>query len=84
MSVKFSEIKNDLMLVLKQKITDCKLQDEEGFTLVEGFVNVPILGEVSSSVIIGGPNIPSIAIVGNSTGRIYSFAVKVLLPDVNL
>lgn len=72
----------------KQQITDAiqaKLQmtpiiGENGFTIIEGFIIQP-LGEEISGNVIGGRTIPLVAIVGNTSGRMYYFALKALLPN---
>jgi len=55
----------------------------EPVTLIDGFVNQPFSMELSNSVIIGGPTIPMVILLGDS-GRIYLFAVKAILKDMDL
>ena len=40
--------------------------------------------ELTGAFVIGGPTIPMIAVVGNNSGRIYFFALKALLPDIEI
>jgi hypothetical protein len=35
-------------------------------------------------IYIGGKSIPVVMVVGNSTGRVYQFALKALLPEVQI
>lgn len=79
-TIKFREIKDELIAAIKKKIPLLKL--EEGVTLVDGFVNQPISMEISGSIIIGGTTVPMVMIVGNDTGRIYFFALKALMPTL--
>jgi len=58
--------------------------DPEGFILLDGFFNIPFQKELGGAFVIGGPTIPAVAIVGKSTGIIHTFAIKALLPDVQL
>lgn len=80
--LKFSEIKPKLINALQSK--SAQLGVNEPVTLVDGFVNQPFQSELSGSFVIGGPTIPMVMLVGNNTGRVYFFALKVLLPDVDI
>lgn len=82
MSVKFLDIKDKLQSALKEKLENTPIHGEEGFTLIEGFMVTSILNEISNNIFIGGPNIPTVGIVGNTSGRIYTFALKAVLPNV--
>ena len=65
-----------------------KLMDDlginESVSIVDGFANQPFQKELSGSFKIGGNTIPMVMLVGNKTGRVYYFALKALLPDINL
>jgi hypothetical protein len=56
---------------------------EQGFTLIDGFFNQSFQKELPG-IMIGGQALPMVAIVGNTTGRVYFFALKSLLPDIQL
>lgn len=84
MSVKFSEIKDKLQQELQKKLNTAQFPGEGGFTLIEGFMALPLYGEVSNNVIIGGPTLPIVGIVGNTSGRLYTFALKAILPEVEI
>lgn len=58
--------------------------DPDGFTLLDGFFNIPFQPVLNGSINLGGPTIPAVAIVGNSTGLIHYFALKALLPDIEI
>jgi hypothetical protein len=77
--IKFSDYKQKIIEALNKK--GASLGVNEPVTLVDGFINQPIQNEISGSFVIGGPTIPMIMIVGKSSGRIYLFALKALLPD---
>ncbi len=83
--IKFSDIKDELQRAMQQKLSLTFMPGETaGFTLIEGFMTTPILGELSNNMIIGGPNIPTVGVVGNSSGRIYTFALKLILPNLSI
>lgn len=52
-------------------------------TLVDGFVFNDIQKD-TKNIIMGGQRIPLVALVDNSTGIVHYFALKVLLPNIEL
>ncbi|MEI6375741.1 MAG: hypothetical protein WCO97_00935 [bacterium] len=82
--IKFSEIKERLVQALNLKLSQNKLSVNEKVTIVDGFVNQPLSMELSGAFVIGGPAVPLIMLVGNDSGRVYYFALKAILPDVQL
>lgn len=82
--IKFSEIKNDLIIALNKKLKSNKLHLSEKVTIIDGFINQPISMELSGSFVIGGPAIPMIMLIGDESGRIYYFALKAILPNVGI
>ncbi len=42
----------------------------------------PIQQELSNNFVIGETNLPVSAVVGNDSGRIYTFALKAILPNI--
>ena len=82
--IKFSEIKEELQKNLQEKLKISPIPNEAGFTLIEGFITTSLQGEISGSFILGGPTIPSIGIVGNTSGRIYTFALKAVMPNIKI
>lgn len=85
MSVKFSDIKDDLQKALQERLKNTSMPDErEGFALIEGFMTLPLQGEISGGMIIGGPSIPMVGIVGKTSGRVYTYALKAILPDIQI
>lgn len=79
--LKFSDHKQSILEALQEK--GQSLGINESVNLIDGFINQPIYQEFSGNVIIGGPTIPMIAVVGNS-GRVYFFALKALLPNLEM
>ena len=80
--INFEDYKQRITDAIQTKLRDVPIHGENGFTLVEGFIMQPINKELSGNMIIGGPTIPLVAVVGNTSGRMYYFAVKALLPDL--
>ena len=79
--IKFSEIKDELIKALNDKLQSNRLHISEKVTIVDGFINQPLSMELSGSFVIGGPAVPMIMLVGNESGRIYYFALKAVLPN---
>lgn len=79
--IKFEEYKEKIIEALKTK---SNLGIPEPVTLIDGFVNQPIQKELSGAFVVGGPAIPMIMLLGNTSGRIYFFALKAILPDIKI
>jgi hypothetical protein len=82
--IKFTEIKDKIQEALQEKLKETPIPNEKGFALIEGFMRLPIYAEISNNLIIGGPNVPIVGIVGNTSGRLYTFALKVIFPDIQI
>jgi hypothetical protein len=52
--------------------------------LLDGFINMPLQKEMGGAFVIGGPTVPAVAVVGKSTGIVHTFALKVLIPNIQL
>ena len=78
----FTEIRPRIIAALQTR--QVYLAINEPITLIDGFFQQPIQNEISGNMIIGGPAIPMIMVVGNNSGRLYYFALKHLLPDLNI
>lgn len=77
-TIKFEDYKQRITDAVQAKLRAVPITGENGFTLVEGFIMQPLSNEVSGNIVIGGSTIPLVAIVGNTSGRIYYFALKAL------
>lgn len=77
-TIKFEDYKQRITDAVQVKLRTTPIPGENGFTLVDGFIMQPLSGEVSGNMVIGGPTIPLVAIVGNTSGRMYYFALKAL------
>lgn len=83
-SIKFDQEKDNIQKAIEKKITSGVINDPEGFILIEGFINMPTQNEVGGAFVLGGPTIPTVAVVGKTTGLIHTFALKILLPNITL
>lgn len=78
----FNQLKNEIQTAIKSRMDSLNLpQGEAGFTLIDGFFNFPIQDQLNGSLIIGGPSVPMVAIMGNTSGRVFFFPLKVLIPN---
>lgn len=76
----FSEYKKSITDALKSR----ELGIDEEISLIDGFINQPVFKKLTGDVVIGGPTIPMIAVVGKTSGRIYFFALKAILSEVEI
>ncbi len=77
----FAEYKQRIITAINEK---GNLGITEPVTLVDGFVNQPIQSELTGAFVVGGPAIPMFMLLGTTSGRIYYFALKAILPDIKL
>lgn len=79
--LRFDDIEEDLLKALKKRETNI----DEKVSLLRGIFNPQHHKELSEYPIIwGGPSVPMIALLGADSGQLYFFALKALLPDVDL
>ncbi len=78
----FADHRNKLIQALTNK--GDALGINEPISLIEGFIQQPIQQDISGAFVIGGPSIPMVAAVGNRSSRIYFFALKALIPDIQI
>ena len=81
--IKFSDIKQKIIDALQVK--GSYLGINESVSQIDGLINQPIYNELTGVFVIGGPTtVPMIAAVGNASGRIYFFALKALIPGLQI
>lgn len=80
LDVKFEDVK-DRILAKLNKLGSKKLGLNEEVMLIDGIINQPLNPKVTGNVVVGGPVVPVITLVGKETGRLYFFALKVLLEE---
>jgi hypothetical protein len=83
-TIKFESLKEQIQKAIELRIQQGVISDTSGFILIDGFINMPFQKELGNSFVVGGPTIPSVAVVGKSTGIVYTFALKVLIPGIQL
>lgn len=86
MDVNFEAIRGDLIKALIEKMTlnPCFRDSEEKFTLLNGFFNTPVQDRLDGHIYLGGPSIPMIAVMGQSSGQVIFFALKFLMPNLDV
>lgn len=83
--ITFNAYKDRIAKAIDEKLKGSPLKKDEGeLSLVNGFFMQPIQNEIAGKLIIGGPTVPTVAVVGAKTGRLYYFPLKVLLPDIEV
>ncbi len=79
----FNDLRDEILRALAEKIKEVP-NNEGGFTLIDGFGTIMLKNEISGDIVFGGPVVPTVMVVGNKTGLIYTFALKVLLPKFEM
>jgi hypothetical protein len=82
--INFEQYKEQIQAAIEVRLKQGIIKDPMGFILIDGFISLSYNKDVTNSLIVGGPSIPSIAVVGKSTGLIHTFALKVLIPNIQL
>ena len=80
-TIKFKDCRKDIIKAIEDRKDDLNIN--ESVNLIDGFINQPVYQEVSGNAILGSATIPTIAVVGKNSGRIYSFPLQALLPDLD-
>lgn len=79
---KFSEHKDEILKALNQKMLMGEIKIQEKVTLVDGFF-MQSFQDTLEGIQLGGRTVPSIMLVGAS-GQLYFFAVKAILPNIQI
>lgn len=80
----FAEYKQRIIAAAQQRLNEAGIRERDGFGIVDGFTMLGLQQEIGNDIQIGGPTLPVITLIGNTSGRVYHFALKVLLPDLDL
>ncbi len=84
-TIRFKDQQEKIISAIKEKLHGNPIiSSEGGFTIIEGFFNQPFQDDIADKIVIGGKTVPMVAIVGNKTGRMYFFALKALLPGIEI
>jgi len=81
-TLQFAKIKDRLIAALEANDGIKKIG--EPLLILNGFVNQTFTTELTSDYMIGGPRVPVIMLIGKNTGRIYYFALKAILTDLEI
>jgi len=76
--LEFESVKPQIIQALKEP--NRKITITEPVSLVDGFVSQFYSMEMTDSIVLGGPTIPIIMLLGES-GQIYFFALKALIEN---
>ena len=80
----FADLRVRIQTAVNEKIQLLGITDPQGFTIVDSFVPVNLQPKIGGGQFLGGPYIPVVALVANSTGEVRYFALKNLLPDLDI
>lgn len=78
----FSEIKQQIHDALMERAKDASIGITEDLGLVDGITSMPIFPNMGSSENLF--YIPHVILIGQKSGRMYLFALKALLPDLDV
>lgn len=72
--------KDRIIKILQERkaILNCPRCANNNFTLIDGYFNQPFQPELSNNLVIGGPAIPSIAVICTNCGFLSQHAIGVL------
>lgn len=76
MSINFPSYQSDILEALKTKAGL-----SGNWTIMDFFVNQPIQKEISGNLTIGGPALPLVLVMNQTTGEMKYFSLKFLLGD---
>jgi len=83
-AINFEQYKERIQQAIESRIKQGLISDPQGFILLDGFINIQLQKEMAGAFVIGGPSVPSVAVVGKSSGLIHTFALKVLIPEIQM
>jgi transcription elongation factor Elf1 len=56
----------------------CSICNQSNFTILDKFINQPVMDEISGNFVIGGPSLPMAVLVCNNCGNTYFVNLNVL------
>jgi len=78
--LKFVELREKILKALEEKKKH--LLDEDGFLLIEGFVYYRIMQEIPFDTNTSTKALPMVVLIGSKTGRVYTFSLQDILPEL--
>lgn len=82
--IKFDTYRVQLQQIISQKYSRGEFSGEQSVALIDGFLNDPLQTSIGTGYSLGGPSLPLVAVVGATTGKVYYFALKALIPTIQL
>ena len=79
--LKFIELRPKILKALEEKKR--YLLEEDGFLLIDGFVYYRIMQEIPFDTNTSTHALPMVALVGEKTGRVYTFSLQDILPELS-
>jgi hypothetical protein len=83
MDVNFENEKPRLLEALEANIKGTELEGK-ALSLIEGFLMPNVLMTITGETVLGGPNMPMVALMENKSGKLHFFALKALRPDLDI
>lgn len=80
--IEFQKIKAKLQEALDVCLRKDFLNPSDYALVDNSFINQPIQAELSNNIVIGGSTLPMVAVVKKSTGQLFFYALKALIPDL--
>jgi len=62
----------------KEALKPCERCGQQNFSVLDGFVNVPLAQEISGGIVIGGPQVPCAVIACTNCGNLSYHALGAL------
>lgn len=82
MGKSYEELEPEILAALgKQPLLGIK-DEKDGFTIV-GMSSISLNSD-TESITFGGKSIPVVVVIGTASGRIYQYAIKALLPNLEI
>lgn len=81
--ISFQEKREEILQALKKtNFQDAWIFEE--LALVDGIAYHSLSDSISGGIVIGGKSIPMVVLVWKKTGKLYFFALKSLLPNLDV
>lgn len=77
--VNFFDVKDSILDALRKRWD--LLGIDEKVAIIDGFFNPAYSDILTDQIILGGPTVPMVVLVGTETGRVYLFAYKALMEE---
>lgn len=82
MNIKFEDIREEIINELKIKMSELFLFQTTSFSLIEGFIHVRGYSDLNNP--LASIMIPCVGVINNDNGRVYTYALKVILPGLDI